>query len=172
MVGTWAIGVLALGCGPGRVGDGEGTATSSTGDDPTTGNPPQVSVLEQCDAPAPCDPIARDPGSNEEEVDPALECAVRQAIYAMLEGAVAELSASYCDIGCVGTDVLLSGSNSAYLQNWSTTDVTSFEEIQRCTLQGPPFFEACQGQPWGTNACTSFSDWVTNCEIVDAVDCP
>lgn len=169
------MGFLALGCGPETTADSGSAssgATSSTGDDPTTGDPPQASLLEQCDAPAPCEPVSHDPGSNFEEVDPNLECAIQQANLTFLEDSVAELTASYCDIGCSGTDVLLVGGSALYLQTWTTTDVTSYEEITRCTLQGPMFFEQCQGQPLGENDCASFSDWATDCEPVDTVNCP
>lgn len=164
--------MLALGCGPGRTEDGDGTSgTASTGNDTTTGGPP-ASLLDQCDAPAPCDSISRDPGSNNEAIDAGLECAIEQAIATATEGVVAGLSESYCDIGCVGTDLLLGGGATVYLQSSSTTDVTSYEEIQSCTLRGPEFFEGCQGQPFGTNDCASFSDWVMDCEVVETVSCP
>jgi len=161
--------VLALGCGPSKGEDGD---TGSTGGDTTTGDPPQPSVLEQCSAPAPCDPVSRDPGSNGEAVDPDLECAIGQAITTILEGDAAGVTASFCDIGCFGTDLFLVGNGTAYLQAWSTTDVTTYEAIKICTLKDATFFEPCQAQPFDTNACASLSDWVTDCEAIATATCP
>ena len=148
------------------------TEGSSSVAETSTGDASQVSVLEQCDAPSPCDAISRDPGSNTEEVDPALECALGQALDSIASGTALELSSSYCDIGCWGTDLLLVGDGTAYVQSWASTDVTSFEPIERCTLQAAAFFEACQGQPWSANGCTNATDWVMDCEAVTDAQCP
>lgn len=173
------VGSLAPACGTDDGGTGDGGASSSSGAegsssgaDSSSGDAPQPSVLEQCDAPTPCDAVTRDPGSDTEAVSDALECAITQALAAIADGTPAELTSSYCDIGCFGSDLLLVGDGTAYLQAWSTTDTTDFETIQRCTLKDAPFFEACQGQPWNVNGCTSKSDWVTDCEVVVDAQCP
>lgn len=176
----WVLGVCALGCGADDGDSGvadsgsSGADSGSSGgvDTSSTGDPVQASVLEQCDAPSPCDAITRDPGSDNEGVSEPLDCAVGQALAAIADGTPAGLTSSYCDIGCFGSDLLLVGDGTAYRQAWSTTDVTSFEAIERCTLKPASFFEPCQGQPWNANACTSFADWVTDCEAVTDAQCP
>ncbi len=173
LVGALVVGTLALGCGPEQIedeGGASGGATSDTGEDTTTGDPLPASMLERCDAPVPCEPVSRDPGSNQEAVDPNLECAIHEALLSSLEGNVSELTESYCDIGCSGTDLLISF-GFLYVQAWSTTDVTSYGEILRCTLRGE-IFEPCQGQPFGTSDCADFSAWGIDCEVTDTVECP
>jgi len=165
------------GAGTGSPGTETATATessggaTSTGADSTTGDA-VPSLLEQCTAPEPCDAFSQDPGSNMEVVDPDLECAVNQALDSIDNGTAAELHSSYCDIGCAGADVLLVGDGTAYLQSWSTTDVTSYDIIQRCTLKAASYFEPCAGPP-ATTACASWHAWMMDdCEEVDTVVCP
>jgi hypothetical protein len=184
----WAAAALAsmLGCaaddaddsgaatetpGTGSSGIGESSSGSgSTGADSTTGDA-IPSLLAQCDAPEPCDAFAQDPGSNLEEVDPALECAVNQALDSLANGTAAELHSSFCDIGCTGQDVLLVGDGTAYIQTWSTTAETSYDVIQRCSLKDASYFEPCAGPP-PTTACAGWSAWMENCEAVESVTCP
>lgn len=170
---------LVLGCAADDTGDDPASETgeassegSSTAADTSTGDPPLASLLEQCDAPSPCDSVSRDPGSSEDVVHPALECALEQAIDAIATGAALELRWSFCDIGCWDTDLLLLGDGTAYLQGSSTTDVTIFEQVERCTLNAALDLEACQGQVWSANDCKSARDWVTDCEPVDDPQCP
>ncbi len=166
---------LVLGCAADDAASETGASSSdgsSTAADTSTGDPPRASVLEQCDAPSPCDSISRDPGSSEDVVHPALECALEQAIDSIANGAALELRWSFCDIGCWGTDLILLGDGTAYLQGSSTTDVTIFEQVERCTPNAALDLEACQGQPWSTNDCKSALDWVTDCAPVDDAQCP
>lgn len=188
----WFRGVFAsfwmLGCAADDADDGgagtSGQAESSTADpddssgsgestsaDSSTGDDAVPSLLEQCEAPAPCEPFSQDPGSNFEDVHPGLECAVNQALASIADGTAAELHSSYCDIGCTGEDVLLVGDGTAYIQTWTQTDTTYFEPIQRCTLKDASYFEPCAGPP-PTNGCSSWSGWMESCEPVATVTCP
>lgn len=168
---------LALACGPGNSGEesgSNGTETSgptSTDADTSTGDPPQPSLLELCAAPEPCDSFGLDPGSNTEEVNPALECAVSRALDSIADGSAVELSSAYCDIGCAGTDVLLVGDGTVYVQQTTTLAETTYETIDRCTLQPASFFEACLGQP-PIGDCANWGAWGTDCAPVDDVQCP
>lgn len=148
-----------------------GHGSSDAGSSESTGAQ-TPSMLEQCDAPSPCDPFSQDPGTSQDMVHPALECAIGQALAAIADGTTAELSASFCDIGCSGSDLLLLGDGTAYLQSWTSTDVTSYEPAQLCTLQPASYFEPCVGQPLISNGCVSFVQWVTACETVATVSCP
>jgi hypothetical protein len=143
----------------------------SSGADSSTGDAPIPSLLEQCEAPEPCDPYSLDPGSNTEEVHPGLVCAVDQALDSIANGTAAELQSSFCDIGCSGADVLLVGDGTAYIQTWTQTDATYYESIQRCSLKDASYFEPCAGPP-PTNACSSWTAWMESCEVVETVTCP
>lgn len=173
---------LMVGCGPGDSEDtaagsesgqesSEGDASSSEGGD-STGEPPQASLLEQCDAPTPCDAFSLDPGSGGDTVDPALECALAGALDSIAQPAALELSSAYCDIGCTGTDLLIVGDGSVYVQSWYSTSDSTFAAIEHCTLQPASFFEPCVGEPWSTGTCSNYGGWATDCMPVDAVTCP
>jgi hypothetical protein len=169
---------LTLGCGPGDSGEGdagsagsETSGSSSTGANSSTGDPPQPSLLELCAAPEPCEDFGLNPGSNTEEVNAALDCAVSRALESIADGAAVELSSSFCDIGCWGTDLLLVGDGTVYVQQWMTTADTIYESIDRCTVQPASFFEACLGQP-PAGDCSNWGAWGTDCAPTDAVQCP
>lgn len=180
--GTGGISALvvlawAVGCGPGQSGDDGSTGGSSSGGssssgDSSTGDPPQASLLELCDAPAPCDAFALDPGSNGENVDPDLECALGEVLGSLADGTAVELTSSYCDIGCTGTDLLFVGDGTLYRQYWTTTAATEFDAIERCTPRPASYFEPCVGQPWAPGGCSNWGDWTMDCEPVDTVTCP
>jgi hypothetical protein len=169
-LGATLVLVLGLACGTDDAEDGGGSSEGASSESGDSGGEP--SVLEQCDAPAPCDAFTLDPGSSSDAVDPRLDCALGQVIDSLANGGAVELSSSFCDIGCSGVDVLVVGDGTAYRQRWQSDAGAHYETVERCTLQPSSFYEACVGQPWTTDGCSNWGDWVTNCTTVDVVQCP
>ena len=166
--------VLGLACGSDDAEHGAGTMDESSSEAGDSGGEP--SLLGLCDAPMPCDAFSVDPGTSDEAANALLGCALDKVIDSLAHGGAAELTSSECDIGCSGVDLLVVGDGTAYRQSWTSNIAegvaASYEMLEHCTLKPSSFFEACVGQPWTTDSCPNWSEWVTDCTPADTAQCP